>query len=388
MDTVVTGLGHDWTELTALWAAATPAAADGEAITVQPGDQGLSHAIEVIQAAAAPGGTDRGHPLAAGDTLTVTGAAGRKHYGRAYMGGAEIVATGEGLTGDRGGGGGGGGGVAAGGRGAELILARDHAETTTVGVHAAGATRITVADAADFAAGDTIRLPLETTTVGAIVIGQQILPVADATGFAVGDRIRVGTTPDLYTVESIVGNTITVTSIVRTTADGSTVVAILGQRHEVEGIAGDVLEIAAPGIVAEAPSGADVAYDPMYGADSVIQLPDGPYNEIEVTLLYDLPQVNGNPAFYSGRSRGAYFSSHASWYQTLTNFSYWYAGSNTDPALTSYSVGVLHGTASPGANQWTVEYEVATHRLILLPVVPGRTHSFLPRIYDLVVTGR
>ena len=121
MDTVITPLTGDWAELTAVWAATVPPAADGEEITVQPGDQGLSHAIEVIQAAAAPGETDRGHLLAAGDTLTVTGAAGRKHYGRAYTGGAEIVATGEGLTGDRGGGGGVSGGVSGGG-GGDLAL--------------------------------------------------------------------------------------------------------------------------------------------------------------------------------------------------------------------------------------------------------------------------
>lgn len=107
MDTVVTPLTSAWSDLTAVWAAATPAAADGEAITVQPADAGSSQAIEVIQAAAEPDAGERGHLLAGGETLALTGTSGRKHYGRAYMGSASVVASGEGVAGERGGGTGG-----------------------------------------------------------------------------------------------------------------------------------------------------------------------------------------------------------------------------------------------------------------------------------------
>ena len=109
MDTVVTPLSGEWTDLTAIWAAATPPAADGETITVQPADQGASRAIEVIQTGSAPDAGDRGHLLVSDETLTVTGATGRRHYGRAYMGGAKAVASGTGISGARGGGAGGGG---------------------------------------------------------------------------------------------------------------------------------------------------------------------------------------------------------------------------------------------------------------------------------------
>ena len=109
MDTVVTRLTGAWTDLTATWAASTPAAVDGEVITVQPADQGSSHAIEVIQAASEPDAGERGHLLAGCDTLALTVAGGRKHCARAYMGSATVVATGEGIAGERGGGAGGGG---------------------------------------------------------------------------------------------------------------------------------------------------------------------------------------------------------------------------------------------------------------------------------------
>ena len=109
MNTVVTKVMKDWTELTALWAAATPAAVDGEEITVQASEEGAGYAIEVLQSNAAPGATDRGHVVQGVETLSLLfAAAGRKHYARAYMESAAVIATGEGITGDRGGGGRGG----------------------------------------------------------------------------------------------------------------------------------------------------------------------------------------------------------------------------------------------------------------------------------------
>ena len=95
MDTVTTALTSAWTDLTAIWAAATPPAVDGETITIQPADTGAAHAIAITQAAAPPA-SKRGHLVAGGGLLRLTVAAGRRHYGRAYMGAATVVATGEG----------------------------------------------------------------------------------------------------------------------------------------------------------------------------------------------------------------------------------------------------------------------------------------------------
>ena len=96
MDTVNTPVNEDaWTDLTAAWAAATPPGADGEVITVQPADAGAAHAIVIAQAAAAPT-SKGGHLVTGGGLLRLTVAAGRKHYGRAYIAAATIVATGEG----------------------------------------------------------------------------------------------------------------------------------------------------------------------------------------------------------------------------------------------------------------------------------------------------
>ena len=96
MDTVVTRLTDAWTDLTAVWDAATPPPADGETITIQPGDRGDSHAIVVAQAAAHPTARD-GHLVADDIVLHLVVASGRKHYGRAYMGSAVAVATGAGV---------------------------------------------------------------------------------------------------------------------------------------------------------------------------------------------------------------------------------------------------------------------------------------------------
>ena len=95
IDTVTTPLTSAWTDLTAIWAAATPPAADGETITVQPADTGAAHAIVIAQAAAPPT-SKGGHLAVGGDLLRLTAASGRKHYGRAYMGAASVTATGEG----------------------------------------------------------------------------------------------------------------------------------------------------------------------------------------------------------------------------------------------------------------------------------------------------
>ena len=104
-------------------------------------------------------------------------------------------------------------------------------------------------------------------------------------------------------------------------------------------------------------------------------------------MLYDLPQLNGNRAFYSGRSLGDYVAPNASAYHSLTNFSYWYAGGNTEEGLPSYSIGVVHSTSSL-ANLRTVDYELATNRLVLVPGDASLAVSFAPRVYQMMVVGR
>ena len=99
IDTVTTSVSDDsWTDLTAIWAAATPAAVEGEVIVVQPSEQEIGHAIVVVQAATPPAATRRGHLVTAGRKLRATVASGRKHYARAYMESAAVIATGEGVV--------------------------------------------------------------------------------------------------------------------------------------------------------------------------------------------------------------------------------------------------------------------------------------------------
>ena len=98
MDTVRTPLTDEWTDLTALWAAATPAAAEGEVIVVQPTQNDIGHAIVVVQAADTPDAGARGHLVAGGRKLRATVSAGRKNYARAYTGSATVVATGTGVA--------------------------------------------------------------------------------------------------------------------------------------------------------------------------------------------------------------------------------------------------------------------------------------------------
>ena len=97
MNTVATRLTDDtWTDLTAVWAAATPPAVDGETIVAQAADTGVAHAVVIVQAAAPPSDAT-GHLVADDLIMRLTGASGRKHYGRAYTGSAVLVASGEGV---------------------------------------------------------------------------------------------------------------------------------------------------------------------------------------------------------------------------------------------------------------------------------------------------
>ena len=137
-------------------------------------------------------------------------------------------------------------------------------------------------------------------------------------------------------------------------------------------------------------AGVQVGQAPLVGADDVLALPAGPYAELDVRLLYDLPQTGGS-TLYSGRSSGAFYSDGAmrsSWVETLSNFNYWFAFGNTDPSLATFSVGLVHGTGDLNSNAWTVEFDRSTYELSFLPADPNQAVAFLPRARELIVAGR
>ena len=173
-------------------------------------------------------------------------------------------------------------------------------------------------------------------------------------------------------------------------------VQVGGELHAIEAIdeAANTVTIEAAGLAGNQADDAVVVQAPILGADDVLQMPDpggAAYAEIDVRLLYDMPQLNGNPPFYSGRSTGAYYSAAgrgSAWLETLSNFSYWFGAAQTEDAPAgTWSVGLIHAT-NGFANAWSVEFDPATHRLSLLPVDSSLTVSFIPRIYQLIVAGR
>ena len=154
------------------------------------------------------------------------------------------------------------------------------------------------------------------------------------------------------------------------------------------------ITIAAPGLVAARPSGAKLSFAPMFGRDSEIILPPAPsifgYNELEIEYLYDLPQVTGNVAYYSGRGSGGFKNSNgdhvkASWYKTLTNYSYWHANTQIVED-NSYTIGLIHGSSSLGVNDVYLEYHIADNKLLLADIKAG-VPIFSPRIYALILRG-
>ena len=172
-------------------------------------------------------------------------------------------------------------------------------------------------------------------------------------------------------------------------------VQVAGELHTIEGIdeAARTLTIEAAGLTADQADDAQVVQAPILGADDVLQLPEpaGEYSEIDVRFLYDLPQLNGNPPFYNGRSSGAFYSGEAqrsAYFETLSNFSYWWAnGQVEDDPSGTWSVGLIHATGGLG-NAWSIEFDPATHRLLLRPLDASLAMSFIPRIYNLIVAGR
>ena len=173
-------------------------------------------------------------------------------------------------------------------------------------------------------------------------------------------------------------------------------VQVGGELHTIENIdeAARTITIEAAGLAADQADDAQVVQAPIIGADDVLQLPapaGGEYAQLDVRVLYDLPQLNGNPPFYNGRSTGAYYGSavgRSAYTETLSNFSYWWANAQAedDPSGT-WAVGLIHATSNQ-ANAWSVEFDPATHRLSLVPLDDSLVVGFIPRIYNLIVAGR
>ena len=361
MDTVVTVVKRDWVELTAPWAAATPPAVDGEVITVQPGDEGMSHAIEVIQVAADPAAGRRGHLIAGHDTLTVTGAAGRKHYGRAYMGAATIVATGEGLSGERGGGSGGGGGNGAIGGGSAVIL---HGPAAVDPMPNAAPLPGSVTGIAPALAD------LQAISDGVLSIGGSATAAIDLSAVTTLAEVAAAVQTAIQAVAGLSSYTLSLSSnlfVLRNPA---------GDAGAVAGTLAVPLGFTAGQTV--------VAHEPP----STLVLPAPPagtvWGHLEVDLLGET---------YRGancRCRGTYTDdgvSRVSWYDLVDNASYWNVGGNEDTG-TTYAVGLLQGYNRPF---YSIEYDPATRTLSTL-AVPGTVQPaisafFRPKVSSLMVRG-
>lgn len=207
---------------------------------------------------------------------------------------------------------------------------------------------------------------VETTISGAHAAGSTTIVLADASGFRTD--MRFGSQLPVMNAGSV-------------------------EYHDIVSVdeAAGEIEIAAPGLIGAHAGGTACFAAPMWGADDTLVLPApagaAHYSELDCWLLYDLPQLNGNNAFYSGRSLGDYVAPNASSYHSLTTYSYWYADGNTEEGLASYSVGVVHATASL-SNLWTVDYELATNRLVLVPGAAALVVGFAPRVYQMTLVGR
>ena len=197
----------------------------------------------------------------------------------------------------------------------------------------------------------------ETTLAGAHVAGATSLALASAAGFRTDFTLQIG-------------------------VEGHTIEAVDEGASQVE--------IAAPGLGA-AYQGPDVAVSawPLFGADRALALPaveDGHYRELDVRCLFDLPLADGNPPVYSGVCVGAYVVGSASWAKSHTNFGYWQSGGNVGGGLASYLVALVHGTAG-AADAWSLDYEIATNRLIFVPFTAAAVSS-IPRIREMTVFAR
>ena len=173
-------------------------------------------------------------------------------------------------------------------------------------------------------------------------------------------------------------------------------VQVGGELHTVEAVdeAANALTIEAGGLTAAQDDDTAVVQAPIIGTGDALQLPGGPFAEIDVRMLYDLPQLNGNPAYYNGRSSGAYYAGGegggGAWYETLANYGSWFANGQqepyNDPAGT-WGVGVVHATANVASSIWALVFDPARSTLAL-DVFTGAQELFIPRVVSLIVAGR
>lgn len=169
-------------------------------------------------------------------------------------------------------------------------------------------------------------------------------------------------------------------------------VYVRGEQHTIESVdeAADTITITAPGLTADQADDAVVVQAPMQGADDTLALPAGSYAELAVRCLYELPQTNGNPAAYSGRSIGAYYTSagkRSGWTDTLTGFGSWYSymDSNTDAA--TVLVGLVHDNHTL-RTAWSIEFNPTTSQLSFALVPSNSARPYFPRLTSLLVAGR
>ena len=144
--------------------------------------------------------------------------------------------------------------------------------------------------------------------------------------------------------------------------------------------------IGAPGLVA-AKSSSTFSTGVMYGVDDVLQLPGGPYDNLDVRLTWESRFLNGNRAQQTGRSVGTYASPRGSWYETLNSPNYqWFAGGDIEQGLATYGVAILH-TGAGFADAWELGFDPVASTLAFRVLPSNAADTRTPRISALFVSG-
>ena len=277
-----------------------------------------------------------------------------------------------------------------GGAGLSLVYAGNQANTTLAANGIAGDTTITVAGATGIDAGTSLGVSIaaahvepyeiesvdtandrieiaspglfggvgDTTLPEAVVLGATSFGVAHPAGFFAGLDLQIGT--EIARISRVHGATITVSA----------------------GLAGG--HSSGVSVKSVWRSGATVYACPMVGNDSVFVLPGSGYSSLEVVALYDLPLLNGSPAFFSGYSEGGSIDG-IGWVKTHANYGSWKSFVDAETAI-STSVGVIH-TGNSNVDAWSLEYTPATNSFSLLPLDPNLAISYIPRVFSLLVRG-
>lgn len=164
--------------------------------------------------------------------------------------------------------------------------------------------------------------------------------------------------------------------------------------YEVESSSGQTITIANPGLVAEAADEAVLKSSPLYGGDDQIQLPGPDtglvWRRIDVHMTFTLETASQSRFFPQGRSEGGYYhgAPAGSWVESFTSYFgswRWQAFSN-DPG-TTFAVGLLRDQANSTQNLWSLEYNPVTHVLDLGRTPGADAATLFPRIADIVVAG-